>query len=110
MPTHDNELDLTRAELFADGARGIYIPQFFAQSVKRALVRGVSQYEWDVLEAGHEHDAYWDVWTNVLDNATLDHPNLGRCTLHQDGDLWVVPDQTPIAGDMPRNPARRQHD
>ena len=87
----DDDNFLENAELYADGNRGVYIPQFFAQSVEREFVEKVSNYEWNVLEAGPDHDAYWDVWTNVLDVAVLQHPVLGKCTLYQDGDLWVVP-------------------
>lgn len=78
--------------LYADGCRGIYIPQFFAQSVIRNCVAGVSPDDWAILEAGPEHDLYWDVWDDVLANAELTNPKTGETfTLWQDDDLWAVP-------------------
>lgn len=88
-----DEINLELAELFADSARGVYIPQFFAESVRRDLVTGVDQEQWDILESGPDHELYWDVWCEVTDGATLHHPNLGECYLYQDGDLWIVPQE-----------------
>jgi hypothetical protein len=92
-----DEVDLAEAELFCDGASGIYIPQRFAQEVKRSLVDGVSVWAWLTLEAGPEHEDYWMAWEQVLDNARLTHPTLGECHLYQDGDLWVVPCKAEVA-------------
>lgn len=83
--------DLDRAELFADGARGIYIPQHFAESVRRDLVTGVTAWAWAACEAGPEHDDYWHAWDEITSRAEIEHPTLGRCYLWQDGDLWVIP-------------------
>jgi hypothetical protein len=80
-----------RTELFADGNRGIYIPQYFAESVRRERVRNVEPEEWEILEAGPDHELYSDVWNDVEQNAVLDHPTLGECVLVQDQDLWIVP-------------------
>lgn len=87
--------------LFAEDNRGIYIPQHFAESIDRATVSGVSQDDWDCLEAGPpdsvfaEHDGcehYWDVWDYVEQNATVTRPSDGmKFHLYQDGDLWLVP-------------------
>jgi hypothetical protein len=87
----DDETDLSRAELFADGSRGVYIPQHFAESVKREYVDGVSAEDWETLEAGPDADWYWDTWDRVTNNATINHPTLGKCYLWQEGDLWIVP-------------------
>lgn len=48
----DHEPDLADAILFCDGASGVYIPQRFAQEVKRDAVTHVSDKEWKVLETG----------------------------------------------------------
>ena len=78
--------------LYADGSRGIYIPQMFTQSVKRECVAGVSAEDWAALEAGPEHDLYWDTWDWILDRAELTDPTSGQVfTLYQDGDLWCIP-------------------
>lgn len=92
-----DEVDLSKATLFADSNRGIYIPQYFAQTVNRAAVTGVSDEDYKVLEAGPEHAEYWDAWADVSDNAEINDPVHGKCYLYQDGDLWVVPsDEKPI--------------
>lgn len=78
--------------LYVDGCRGIYIPQFFAQSVIRDCVTGISPEDWAILEAGPEHDLYWDAWDDVLANAELTNPKTSEMfMLWQDGDLWAVP-------------------
>lgn len=87
----DEEVDLSRATLFSDGNRGVYIPQHFAESVERQYVTGVSDEDYATLAKGPDAEFYWDVWTHVLDNARIADPKMGESTLHQDGDLWVVP-------------------
>ena len=78
--------------LYMDSNRGVYIPQQFANETKRACVEHVTQEEWDVLEKGPDHEWYWDVWSDVEQNALLTDPDTGvKYTLHQDGDLWLVP-------------------
>ena len=73
--------------------RGVYIPRDFANSfIDRAKhVTGVSDEDWAILEAGPDHEHYWDAWTEVLDNATVTDDYDRRYYLHQDGDLWLVP-------------------
>lgn len=76
--------------LYASDRHGVHIPKYFAESIQRHRVRGVSAEDFDILEAGPEHEHYWDMWSDVLDNATV----VGdTCTyrLYQDGDLWLVP-------------------
>jgi len=80
---------------YACDNRGVYnIPKYFAESIQRHKVRGVSAEDFDILEAGPGHESYWDAWTHVCDHATVVDTN---CTyrLHQDGDqdgdLWLVP-------------------
>ena len=79
-------------ECYADSARGIYIPQFFAESIKRECVSGVSEEDWNILESGPDHEQYWDAWTDVLDNAELTDSSGVVWTLYQDGDLWLIPE------------------
>jgi hypothetical protein len=95
----DNNPD--QIELYADSNRGVYIPQFFAQTVRRDLLTGVNADELAVLEAGPDHEDYWDTWNDVLNNAQLAHPLWGECYLYQNGDLWVMPfasDEEILAG------------
>lgn len=85
-----DEIDLSDAVLYADGNRGVYIPQHFAESVVRAYVANVTDWQWTQLEAGPDGEHYWDAWTSVLDNALITDPSGVEWSLYQDGDLWLV--------------------
>lgn len=77
---------MTYCECFLDSARGVYIPQNFAESIDVKDWKGIAAQDLDVLRAGPDHEFYWDVWMDVLDNAeTLD-----GLVLMQDGDLWLI--------------------
>lgn len=74
-----------QAQLFADSARGVYIPQYFAESHAPEQWRHINPDDVEILTAGPEHESYFDAWDSVLNNAeTVDGGKL-----HQDGDLWV---------------------
>lgn len=75
--------------LYASDQHGIYIPEYFARSIKRDHVKGVE--DWSVLEAGPFHDDYWDVWDEVLSDAEITDDKGNVYFLHQDGDLWLIP-------------------
>jgi hypothetical protein len=81
------------AILFADSARGVYIPQHFAESVKREYVTGVDSADLDTLANGPDScEFYWDVWNDVESRAIVTDPDSGiEYSLYQDGDLWLVP-------------------
>ena len=78
------------ADLYAADNRGIYIPQYFAESVHREYVEGVSEDDWETLEAGPDHEHYWSVWSDVLDSAKIKSPNGDEGFLWQDGNLWII--------------------
>lgn len=84
-------MTLENAYLFADEARGIYIPQHFAEAVTREYVTGVTDEDYSILEDGPENEAYWDVWMDVLLKAEITRPDGSKYLLYQDGDLWIVP-------------------
>jgi hypothetical protein len=86
----NDEMDLSNAELFLDSNRGIYIPRDFAEQVRHELVENVTAEDWDILQAGPDHELYWDVWNDVEQKAVIDDGNR-KFTLYQDGDLWLVP-------------------
>jgi hypothetical protein len=75
--------------LLFDSARGVYIPRDFANEIKRECVTGIDAETFATLEAGPDHESYWDAWSDVLDRATL---TIGgsEYTLQQDGDLWAL--------------------
>ena len=83
---------IKQAELFADSARGIYIPQHFAESADRERFKYIEPEQWSILESGPDHENYWEVWDEVLSDAETD----GGGVLHQEGDLWIVWPQNAI--------------
>lgn len=87
----EDEIDLSNAMLYADSNRGQYIPQFFAQTIIRELVHGVSDTQWQTLCNGPSDEWYWETWNEVECNAEIDLPNGTKGFLWQDGDLWIVP-------------------
>jgi hypothetical protein len=79
--------------LFLNDARGVYIPRDFATEVRRDCVKDVTAEEWAVLEAGPDHELYWDVWNDVERKASVTDPITGQVYgLYQRGDLWLVPE------------------
>jgi len=80
------------AELYASDRHGIYIPQYFAESIQREYLGGVSDEDMRILIDGPESDYYWEAWDTVLDNAVLTDSSGKRWNLWQDGDLWLVPE------------------
>lgn len=94
---------------YLDSARGQYIPRDFARDTKRDCIEGVKAEDLDYLARGpggcldedrtladgetERGEFYWDTWQTVLDNAILTDPQSGlRFRLHQDGDLFLVPE------------------
>jgi len=73
-----------------DGASGVYIPQRFAREIDRSRVRGVSASDYEILEAGPDHEDYWEAWDEVLRMASLTLADGTRVELEQDGDLFYV--------------------
>jgi len=88
MPTNKPDTMLWLSE-----ARGIYIPQHFANSFanRDQAVRGVSAEDWAILEAGPDHEYYWDTWTDVCDRAIVTDDVGTQYRVHQDGDCWLIP-------------------
>jgi hypothetical protein len=82
--------------LWLDDHRGQYIPQDFATSfsTRDKDVTGVSDENWAILEAGPDHEWYWDAWTEVCDNAviTANDGDGTKYTVHQDGACWLIPE------------------
>ena len=74
-----------------DGRHGVFVPQWFAQTVNRALLSGVTTEDLDYLakEGSIEDDGFWDIWDSVLNNARITH-NGKIYHLHQDGDLFAI--------------------
>ena len=95
--TFDPETDNlpSGAILYADSARGVYIPRFFAECIRLECTTGVAVETLEFLSRAdpYETDWYWDTWTEVLDNCRVTDPGNGvTYYLHQDGDLWLIPE------------------
>lgn len=85
----------TRPELllWLSDSRGVYIPRDFAKSFadRAGTVSGVSDEDWAILEAGPDHEYYWDTWDDVENNAVVMIDGV-RYFVHQYGDCWLVPE------------------
>lgn len=78
--------------LFLSDARGVYIPRDFATSIKRECVTGVSPEDWAALEAGPEHEWYWETWESVCNHALVTDEQGNVFRVYQEGDCWLIPD------------------
>jgi hypothetical protein len=80
--------------LWLSDARGVYIPRDFANSFADRLisVQGVDEENWKILEAGPDHELYWDAWDEVCRDATIIDDVGNKFSIHQDGDYWLIPD------------------
>jgi hypothetical protein len=78
--------EIKEAVLFASDARGIYIPQHFAESYNSEQWNPIDSDDLAILIHGPEHDQYWDTWEDVMNDAET----ICGGSLHQDGNLWVV--------------------
>lgn len=84
----ENEFALM--ECILDGARGIYIPQAFAQNFD-VKEWGIGEEDEKILLDGPDNELYWEVWDDVVRNAVYDDPQTGTLwNLYQDGDLFAV--------------------
>ena len=79
--------------LWLSDSRGIYIPRDFAASFsdRARSVANVSDEDWDILDAGPDHEHYWDAWDEVISHAIVTD-DLGReFFVSQEGDCWLIP-------------------
>lgn len=79
--------------LWLSDARGIFIPRDFAKSFadRAKNVTGVSDENWAILEAGPDHEWYWEAWTEVCDKAIVTDEVGVEYFIWQCGDCWLVP-------------------
>ena len=76
--------------LWLSDSLGQYIPYTFTTTLDRARVAEVDDEDWAILEAGPDHEQYWDAWAEVERKAliTLDD---GVYTVLQSSDVWLIP-------------------
>lgn len=84
----DDENEPAEIRCLLDGARGIYVPQGFAECFDMDGWHVKAEDE-EILLAGPDHEFYWDAWSDVLNYAWFDSPS-GKLTLEQDSDLFAV--------------------
>lgn len=79
--------------LWLNDSRGIYIPRDFANSFadRAKTVSGVDADTWSILDAGPDHENYWDAWSDVCDNAKIIGDSGVEYFVYQDGDCWLIP-------------------
>lgn len=75
--------------LVGSGA-GIYVPMCFASNYEMKAW-GVSEENQEILK-NPDHDLYWDTWDDVLNLASFTDDKGQKWSLHQDEDLFAVPD------------------
>lgn len=88
-----DEINLDNAILYADSSLGVYVPRYFATSIRKSCLSGIDPTDLDLLiNKPIDWEWYWDTWASVLDNAIVTVSETGvEYGLYQDGDLWLVP-------------------
>ena len=77
--------------LLVDGNRGIYIPKQFADNYGEQLIGAAFADPIAICKQGPDHADYWQAWDEIERDGivVLDGK---QYTLHQDGDLWAIPE------------------
>lgn len=79
--------------LWLSDARGVYIPRDFVNSFANwANVSGISDEDKAALQAGPDHEWYWEAWMTAIDHAKVTDDKGNTFFIHQDGDCWLVPE------------------
>lgn len=82
-------------ELLVNSAHGQYIPQVFSQTYDMGSW-GVNPEDTAVLQAGPDHELYWETWDKVLNVAkSLDEAG-NVWLLHNDCDLFAYSGDTEL--------------
>jgi hypothetical protein len=74
-------------EILANDSRGVYIPQHFAEVCGE--IWNIDENAQEVLMEGPDHEFYWDVWSEVLNNAEYTDEQGNTWRLFQNGDLFA---------------------
>lgn len=81
--------------LILSDARGVYIPQNWAEMYGTAALNedcGIQADDVATCLEGPDAEWYWDAWTSILDSYAHKDAQGVTWILHQDGDVWEVPD------------------
>ena len=78
----------TAIHILLDSNRGIYIPRDFEAGI---LWRDFDNVPNDIeVLKNPDHENYWDVWADVIDNATWTDKDGNTFILYQDGDVFLM--------------------
>jgi hypothetical protein len=75
--------------LLVSDSHGVYVPQAFREKFDLALWDGIRDNEIEAIEAGPDHEWYWEAWNDILNSATYTQDG-DTYRLWQDGDLWAI--------------------
>jgi hypothetical protein len=75
-------------------SHGVHIPQLWCSDIAESDCEALHIQWSDVqtCQSGPEEGWYWEAWQTILDDCYMVDERGTRWTLHQDGDLWEVPD------------------
>lgn len=73
---------------------GVYIPQLFCDNTDEVCAKeaNISFEDVQICQAGPDHEWYWEAWDSILNDFKYTDTQGVVWRLHQDGDLWEVPD------------------
>jgi len=80
--------------LVLSGGHGVFIPQLFCADItqEEAELMCVNWEDVQTCQAGPDQEWYWESWDSILQSASFTDENGTTWTLHQDGDLWEIPE------------------
>lgn len=84
---------MSGVELLLDGNRGRYIPRNFVEEFDLSKWYGIGDWELGVLEAGPDHEDYWEAWNKLERTAYHVDEQNNTWNLHLDGDLFLICDE-----------------
>lgn len=83
-----------KSTLLLDGARGVYIPQIFAQMIETGQITGeVDPETLAVLKAGPDHEEYFEAWDELIWESLYYKDSEGQVfqiERNDEGDLFAV--------------------
>ena len=87
-------LSTPQPTLVLTDTHGVYIPQMWCSDLdqEQSKAIGVDWKDVQTCQAGPNHECYCDAWASILDSCAFTDAKGVKWTLHQDGDLWEVPE------------------
>ena len=81
---------MEKVHLLCDSHHGIYLPAIWVNNTEN--IWNIKQEDWEYISNidNIEDSEYWDVWSDILSDASYTDSNGIVWTLHQDGDLFAV--------------------